>query len=226
MKRLVLLLSVACVALAGMTVLRTRRTGDQIRAAHSEILFLSNRLAEAEMKLNHQERMNASLGSSLTNRINELNSCASRLARVQEALARSRVETGTAREELETATSKVLEANTEAASAASQLEELKAEDRVKEVQVQEAQERMRSMEIERVALSQRLAQCQEAMALSNRQLNNPDFLRAQLVALRRQPSGSAMEKGQGEPDFRLPLELLSDGSVRLAAPATNSSFKF
>jgi chromosome segregation ATPase len=223
MKSLVFFLALLCVGLIGIMVVRSRHAGGQLRAAQTENLSLSNRLADAEMKLNHQERMNSALGGNLTNRTEELNKREADLARMRSNLAQAHNETAMARDESTATLAKVQEAKAEIEVLTKQIAELSAENQTRERLVEEARTQLETARVERAALSLQLADLQQTVNRLNYQLNNSDFLREQLEALPKANSSGTNQNARA--DLWQPLELLPDGSVRLVPLVTNSASK-
>jgi chromosome segregation ATPase len=219
MKTVVFFLAIVCVGLTAMMIVRSRNAGSQLGAAQTEIHSLSNRLAEAEMKLNHQERLNAALGGNLTNRTDELTKRDAELGRVRSDFAQARKETAAARDDSAATLAKVQEAKAEIEALTKQISDLSADGRAKDRLAEEARTQADTARSERAELSQQLADLQHALNQFNYQLNNSDFLREQLAVLQKRKTGATNQNAHA--DLRQPLELLPDGSVRLVPPKTN-----
>lgn len=221
MKKAVVLLAILSVALAVGLWMNRQRAGNQTQRAEGEIGSLSNRLAEAEMKLNHLERMNLSLGSNLTNRADELTKAASELAKVRANLVQSQAETRAVHEQLQSALSQVQAVQSQVSDLSNRVEELRAEGRHKDAETALARVQLAGAESRRQALAHQLANLQQENDRMARQLHDPELLRAQIVALKKQQAAAAEAKrtDSGRPDYRQDLELLPDGNVQFASPA-------
>src|SRR5678816_1886853 len=101
MKKAVIFLSILSVVLVAVIWRNQRAVSKRFEQAAKEIGTISNQLATSEMKLNHQERMNGSLGSQLTNNAEALAKSASNLASARTSLAESQTEIRVAREQLQ-----------------------------------------------------------------------------------------------------------------------------
>ena len=103
MKKAVIALAILCIAFIGVMWRNHQAATGQLEGAAKEIGSLSNQLSTAEMKLNHQERMNTSLNSQLTNNAEALAKSASSLAGAQKNINQSQVEIRTARDQAQSA---------------------------------------------------------------------------------------------------------------------------
>ena len=220
MKKAVVFLSTLSVALAAALWMNRRDAGNQIHRAETEISSLSNQLAEAEMKLNHQERMSLSLGSNLTNRTEELAKAASELAKVRTHLAQSQAETRAVQAELQHALSQAQAGQSQVSDLANRIEALTAEGRHKDAEVALARAQLAGVEDRLQALALQLGELQQQNDRMARQLRDPELLRAQIAALKKQQAAAAESQRMagGHADYRLDLELLPDGNVEFVSP--------
>jgi chromosome segregation ATPase len=219
MKKAVIALAILCIAFIGVMWRNHQAATGQLEGAAKEIGSLSNQLSTAEMKLNHQERMNTSLNSQLTNNAEALAKSASSLAGAQKNINQSQVEIRTARDQAQSAQSDLEAAKAAAAALSTQIEALNAELRAKETDVVKARAHTADAENNRQQLSQQLAQAQTEIDRLNNQLRNPALLRAQLEALeKRLAAAKNPPHDASEMDMLLNLELQPDGTVRIPPP--------
>jgi chromosome segregation ATPase len=219
MKKAVIALAVLCIALIGVMWRNHQAATGQLEGAAKEISSLSNRLSTAEMKLNHQERMNGSLNNQLTNNAEALAKSASSLAAAQKSINQSHAEIRAAQGQAQSAQSDLEAAKAAAASLSTQIDALNAELRAKETDVVKARANTADAENNRQQLSHQLAQAQSEIDRLNNQLRNPALLRAQLDALeKRFAAAKHPPHDVSELDMLLNLELQADGTVRIPPP--------
>jgi len=221
MKKAVVLLAILSAALSAALWMNRQNAEGQIHRAEAEISTLSNRLADAEMKLNHQERMNLSLGSNLTNRTDELAKSASGLAKVRTSLAQAQAETRAVQAELQRARAQSQAVQTQVLALTNHIDELTAEGSRKDRETALTQAQLAGAEARQQALSYQLGELQRENDRMARQLRDPELLRAQIEALKKQYAAAAESKraASGRPDYRQDLELLPDGNVQFVSPA-------
>ncbi len=219
MKKAVIALGILCVALIGLMWRNHQAATGQLDQAAKEIGTLSNQLSTAEMKLNHQERLNGSLGSQLTNNVEALAKSASNLAAAQKNLTQSQAEIRTARQQAQATQSELESAKTGATALSGQIEELNRDLRAKGAEVVRALAQRADAENERQQALQELAQARGEIDRLNNQLRNPALLRAQLDALeKRLAAAKHPQYDTSDIDMRLNLELQPDGTVRIPPP--------
>jgi len=224
MKQLLVLLCVLSAALAAALWRNHAKAASQMLRAETGLGSLSNRLVEAEMKLNHQERINQVLGGNLTNCMVGVTKTASELAAARDQLLQAKGETRARQEELQSALAQAQLAKSEISALSNQCRELSAELRHKDTDIKQAQALLAEVGAARVALAHQVGELQQQNDRLQARLHDPDLLRGQIRALELQQAAASDERqANGRPDYRLPLELLPDGSVRLVFPCTNSA---
>jgi chromosome segregation ATPase len=225
MKKAVVLLAILSVALAAALCMSRQNAGNQIQRTAADLASFSNRLADAEMKLNHQERMNLSLGSNVSNRTDELARSASDLAKLRNSLAQSQAETRAIQAQLQSTLSQVQVVQSQVSDLSNRIQELTAESRRKDGETALAQAQLAGEEAKRQAMAHQLSELQQDNDKMARQLRDPELLRAQIVALKKQQAAVAESKrtASSRPDYRLDLELLPNGNVQFVSPAISET---
>src|SRR6185295_16841160 len=99
MKKLVLLLIAISIGLVGALIVRSQRSNAQVEIAQKETTTISNQLSEVQIKLNHNERLNATFKSQLAERDAGVAGLSNNVADLRAKLAVSRAETEAARAE-------------------------------------------------------------------------------------------------------------------------------
>lgn len=224
---------VVLAALLAFALYRTRQSAAQVvTRGQADVRALTNRVAELEMKLNHQERLAAASSSQLTNCTDALNQRAAELAGLRTAISRAESGIRQARSELETAARARQQFDSEIASLKSRIAELESALAEAEVKVRFGTEQLQVLSTERNEVMLQLAQMRHEYDRLRARLSDPSLLQAELGALRRNTSATNRAEALWPPKQQVsfprssflptkspsPLELLPDGSVQ-AAPA-------
>lgn len=219
MKKVVAILAVLCAALA-LALVRAQRNADAAQdRVRADLSSVSNRAAELEIKLNHQERLASALGRQLTNCAETVNQRTAELERARADLGQTRAENAATQARLEAAlrTGQTLEA---------QLDELRKRNQELESELQQARQQVGSLVRQLESLSTRHNQTSHALAAAHAELEqlksslrDPAWLRAQSTALT-PPRRVTPPKGPTAPPPRpssVPsVQLLPDGTVQVA----------
>jgi chromosome segregation ATPase len=217
MNKPAVVLAVVAVGLVGALVMSQRKAGQELTAAQTQIHSLSNRLAEAEMKVYHQEQMNAALGNTVTNRVEELTRAAGELAKARSQIARSQAETRAAQAETRAALAKLTTAQGGMDALSNQIQELTRAMSDQEGRIREARELQAAAEARQQEFQQQLNLVTQEKDKYYRLLQDKEVLRGQIKQLGNlpPPGSSTNQVKSSRPNYRLPLELQPDGSVRL-----------
>lgn len=220
MKKVVVILAVVCMVLALVLFRANREFGSTMQRARADLSSASNRVAELELKLNHQERLVAALASQLTNCTENLNQRTADLERTRANLGQADADHKATEARLEMAmqTRRQLE---------TQRHELRERNHDLESGLQHANQRVQSLVQELERLANRHNQASLALAETHAKLEQ---LRASLfkdpTMLRAQPSGltppqrvtSPKTWTAPPPPQSVPrrLQLFPDGTVQVA----------
>ena len=216
MNKPAIVLAVVAVGLIGALALSQRQAGQALAAAQTQITSFSNRLTEAEMKVNHQEQMNAALGRTVTNRAEELTRAAGELAKARTQISQAQTETRTAQAETRAALAKLTTAQSGLDALSNQVQELTRAMTEQEGRVREARELQAAAEARQQTLQQQLNVASLEKDKYYRLLQDKEVLRGQIKQLGNlPPAGSSTNQVRSRPNYRLPLELQPDGSVQL-----------
>jgi chromosome segregation ATPase len=210
-------LSIVAVGLVVALILSQRKAGQELTAAQTQIDSFSNRLAEAEMKVNHQEQMNAALGSAVTHRAEELTRAAGELAKARSQITQAQAETRNAQGETRAALAQLTTAQSGIDALSNQISELTRAMTEQEGRVRDARELQAAAEVRQQTLQQQLNVTSLEKDKYYRLLQDKEVLRGQIKQLGNlpPPGSSTNQVKYSKPDYRLPLELQPDGSVRL-----------
>jgi chromosome segregation ATPase len=210
-------LAVVAVGLIGALFMSQRKASQELAAAQTQICSFSNRLAEAEMKVNHQEQMNAALGSTVSNRLEELTRAAGELAKARSQIAQSQAETRAAQAEARAALAKLTTAQGGMDALSNQIQELTRAMSDQEGRIREARELQAAAEARQQTLQQQLNLVSLEKDKYYRLLQDEEVLRGQIRQLGKlpPPGSSTNQVKSSRPNYRLPLELQPDGSVQL-----------
>lgn len=218
MKKSVVLLGALSAALVVALVLRSQRSTNQIQSAQSEVAGISNQLSEAQLKLNHQERLNSSFKGQLEERDARLAQLSNTVAQIRADLARSRAESDAARQATQDSTEKANALAAERDALSNQVSELKLASQGQERSLREASGRVLAVESDLAAMSSKLASEQMQKQRLETMLKNPAALENQLETIRDWDYAAKSSRSNSSPNYRLPLQLQADGSVVLATP--------
>lgn len=222
MNKAVILLSTVSLALLATLVLRSQRAGAQLESAQREMSSVSNQLSEAQIKVNHQERMNAALQTRLGEREAGLAGLSNSVAQLRATLGQVRAELELARAEIPPAIARGEGFAAERDGFSNRVSEIAALLHEQAKQLREARERTVAVQSELAALSHRLAGEQAERTRLENLLTDPAALQARLAEARRAPAATEKAMSSRKPDYHLPLQLEADGSVVLAPVAKTS----
>jgi chromosome segregation ATPase len=223
MKKAVIFLSIISLALVAALFLRSQRADNQLESAQKEIVGISNQLSEAQIKLNHQERMNTSFKSQLEEREARVATLTNDLNQVRSSLTAARDQNAVVQQNLADLVARADALVAERDALSNQMNELELSAQEQERLLREAQVRVLTAETNSSALSQQLASEQAQKHHLEDVLKTPAALENQLQTLRTWDSAAKSPRTNGTPDYRLPLQLQADGSVTLAAPPEKNS---
>lgn len=247
MKNALIILTVLCVGLSTVFVMRYRRLDAALQTGRLEGASVSNRLAEASAKLLAHESNSLRLQTKLAACSEELHKTSTRLASALVDQDRAEAEAGTVRDRATRDTARLATLEGERAELVRTVEELRLSIERRETQIAEAAGELQAAQQARLSLSNEIACLRADKAGLEQQLGDTEALQAQLARLkaaqaekkrfdrvRRTTTGrSGLHGGQqlligGEAgpqnsDAMVKLELLPDGSVRLEPAATNDS---
>jgi chromosome segregation ATPase len=235
MKKVVILLAVLAVGLAYALYRATQNAGTITQQAQTQLGVSSNRIAELEMKLNHQEQLARSLGSQVTNHLEELGQRTAELNRLRTALAKWESETRDVQASLAATVPVRQRLEVEVAGLKARIGELESSLAESTTKNRALADELAALNSQRNALALQLAQARQESATLETRLQNPDFLEAQIEAIdaeadrrastnRAPPVASprsqaaAPAKSLRSANVATSLELQPDGSVR-AVPA-------
>ncbi len=247
MKNALIILTVFCVGLGTVFVMRCRRLDAALQTARSEGASVSNRLAEASAKLLAHESNSLSLQTKLAACSEELHKTSTRLASALADQARAEAEAGTVRDRATRDAARLAALEGERAEFAGTAEELRLSIGRSETQIAETAGELQAAQQARLSLSNEIARLRADKAGLQQQLGDIEALQAQLARLKaaqtekqrrervshkttgrsRLHGGQQLltggEAGPQNSDAMVKLELLPDGSVRLEPAATNDS---
>jgi chromosome segregation ATPase len=233
MKKALIILAVLAAGLV-FALLRARQSAGAIaQQAQTQLGASSNRIAELEMKLNHQEQLARALGSQVTNRIEELNQRTAEISRLRAALTKSESETREVRASLAATVPVRQQLETDVAGLKARIGELGTSLAESAKQGRDQAGELAALNSQRNALAQQLAHLRQELATSEARLQNPQYLESQLDALddvsvgpaeakRVEPVISPRMQASASPKplraarVSMLLELQPDGSVRTA----------
>lgn len=233
MKKAVIILAVLAAGLAFAFFRARQSAGSIAQQAQAQLGVSSNRIAELEMKLNHQEQLARALGSQFTNRLEELARRDADVARLRADAAR----TGTSLREtcasLSASAGALRQLRSDLDAYRTRIAELESLIAESDAKSRAAAAQFEMLREQRSALALQLAETWQTVALLEAKLQNPDYLRAQVTALRwedarpaetnrvRRLASPAAQTGRTSAPARQsapvgPLELRDDGSVGFA----------
>lgn len=187
MKLLVLILSIACLALGSQLFLRERSGGSddkQLSVATTRAQGLSNEVVEARAKIEDESRLAAYLQSNLTLRVNEISTLTNSLGQTAASLDAAQQEVKTARAEAQKHAARVTELEGQRDEMQTKLDELAGSIKSLNVQITEAKRKLAVAEGDRDSVTKELARLQSDKAELLRQFNDLAALRAQVALLR------------------------------------------
>ncbi|HEY9174778.1 MAG TPA: hypothetical protein VI136_21020 [Verrucomicrobiae bacterium] len=231
MKKAVIVLAILAAAFAFALFRAKQSAGVAAQQAQAQLGAVSNRISELEMKLNHQEQLARSLGSQVTNRVEELSQRAAEINRLRTALTRAESETGEVQTRLAATEPVRQRLETDIAGLKSRIAELESSLAQSATESHALKDQLAALHTQRNALALQLAHARQETATLGGRLENPDFLKAQKNALARADKSSAstnrvppvtsprfqaaaVSKPPAVPRVSTSLELQPDGSVR------------
>ncbi len=183
MKKVVILLAVLAAGLVFALYRANQNAGTIAQQAQTQLGASSNRIAELEMKLNHQEQLARSLGSQVTNRLEELNQRSAEISRLRAALTKSESETREANQTLAATVPVRQRLEADIAGFKTRIGELESSVAESAKKASVLAEQLDALIAQRNALALQLAHARQESAALETRLQNPDFLEAQLDAL-------------------------------------------
>jgi predicted RNase H-like nuclease (RuvC/YqgF family) len=201
MKTLIAILTVAVALLALALWNRNTSARTSLEAADAALTAASNQLAEASMKVTHQEQLATVAKAGLEERARTLAAMSNTVSTLQSDLDRTRVEAVAARASARDSEARGAAAEAQSAGLTSKMEELTVQIRSLKVEIEQARNNAAQLESARFALANE-AECVKIEKLElARQWNDPRALRLQLRRLQARAQ---------------PLELHANSSVGLS----------
>jgi chromosome segregation ATPase len=187
MKPLVVILTLACLALAAQVFFRNSR-GQQAEKELSTITLhaqaLSNEVVEARSKLEEEARLAAYLQSNLTSRATDLAAASNSISQSASVLAAAQAELKNAQREVEKQNARVAELEGQKDDMQSKLDQLAGSIKTLNNEIAETKRKLGAAEGDRDSLTKELARLQSDKADLLRQFNDLAVLRAQVALLR------------------------------------------
>jgi myosin heavy subunit len=187
MKPLVVILALACVALAAQVFFRNSR-GQQAERELSTVTLhaqaLSNEVVEARGKLDEEARLAAYLQSNLTSRATDLAAASNSLNQSASVLASAQAELKNAQLEVQKQNARVAELEGQKDDMQSRLDQLAGSIKTLNGEIAETKRKLGAAEGDRASLSKELARLQSDKADLLRQFNDLAVLKAQVALLR------------------------------------------
>jgi chromosome segregation ATPase len=222
MKTPVVILSVICVALAAALFLRNRSANSAQAAATKTQQSLSDEIAQFRVKLIQAQvqgiQIRTNLQAALDRRTAELINASNRVVQLKAIWATTQEEVAQAQRDLAAQSERITAVETQRDGLNRKLDIVPGLEK----QLAETKGNLGFLLSDREALEKERQRLQLQNAELQRQLGDPDFLRAQTARVEEEIQARrrlASAKPGGSPDLRRPLVLQGDGSVRLAAPS-------
>jgi len=187
MKPLIVILSLACAALAVQLIMRYGKTGrdeKEFAAVTTQNVALSNEVAEARSKADEESRLAAFLQSNLTQRAAEVATASNSLAQATASLAAAQDELKAAQEEAKKQASRVAELEGQKDEMQTKLDDLATSIHNLNTQITETKRKLSASEGDRDSLTKELVRLQSDKSELLRQFNDLAALRAQVALLR------------------------------------------
>ena len=231
MKKAVIVLAILAAAFAFALFRAKQSAGVAAQQAQAQLGAVSNRISELEMKLNYQEQLARSLGSQVTNRVEELSQRAAEINRLRTALTRAESETGEVQTRLAATEPVRQQLEADIAGLKSRIAELESSLAQGVAENHALKDQLVMLNTTCNALALQLAHARQEMATLEGRLENPDFLKTQRSALShadKSPASTnrippvtsprfqaaAASRPASAPRVSTSLELQPDGSVR------------
>jgi chromosome segregation ATPase len=183
MKRAIVLLAVLSGALVLISVRMYYRDKAMFTHLGSELNSFSNRVAELEMKLNHQERLAGVWKGNYSDCTNTLNQRMNELARLQAALSQAKVEQQTAHERLQAMVAEQQQCEGRVRELQTQARELESLREQAEQNAQSLRQQLESMSVQHNELVLAFAQARTELEQLRASLTNVSLLKARLAGL-------------------------------------------
>ena len=187
MKPLVIILSLACLALGVQLVMRHgagNRGENEIAAVNTRLHTLSNEVAEARHKAQEESRLAAFLQTNLTERVVELVAASNSLNQTAASLAAVQNELKTVQESASKQATRVAELEGQKDEMQSKLDDLAKSIKSLNGQITETKRKLAASEGDRDSLTKELARLQTDKSELLRQFNDLAALRAQVALLK------------------------------------------
>jgi septal ring factor EnvC (AmiA/AmiB activator) len=241
-------LSLACLALGVLLLLRHNKALEQKEADTATILVLSNTLVGTESKLQEQQRVNSSLETNLTVRIADLLTTSNRLVGVSAQLAKTEQDAQaaakTAQEEMAKRDARINQLEGQNDELTRKMSGLNAQMTELEKQISETERKLAASEGDREFLTKELKRLQGEKLELERQFNDLAMLREQVRKLKDELSiarrlewirrglygfdsknADKLQTGHANtnagPNYDLNVEVRQDGGARVV-PSTNA----
>lgn len=208
MKALIAVLGIIVALLAVALWKRDASARANIGTADAALAAVSNQLAEASVKLNHQEQLAAVAKAGLDERVRELAAISNTVATLRIDLEKARAEAVAARAGARDSETRVAAAEAQSADLTGKLEELNQQIRTLKVEFELARSNAAHLESALSALANEAESTKIEKLELARQWNDPRAVRLQLRRLQAKAK---------------PLERHPDGSVGYAATPTQGS---
>jgi|GEM_PF-1848142 len=219
MKRAIVLLAVLSGALVLFSVRMYYRDKAVFTRLGSELNNFSNRVAELEMKLNHQERLAGVWKGNYADCTNTLNQRMAELARLQAALSQAKMEQQTAHERLQAMTAERQQCEGQVRELQAQARELESLREQAEHNAHSLRQQLESMSVQHNELVLSFVQTRTELEQLRASLTNVSLLKAQLAGLTTNRPVTPPKSLTTSPPPKAPpppLELLPDGKVRVS----------
>jgi chromosome segregation ATPase len=202
MKTLIAVLTVVVALLAVALWKRNASARTSLETANAALAAVSNQLAEASMKVTHQEQLATVAKAALDERARVLAAMSNTVATLHSHLDKARVEAVAARASARDCDARVAAAEAQSAALTGRLEELTTQIRGLKIEVEQTRTNAAQFESERLALANEAECLKIEKSELARQWHDSRALRLQLQRLKARAQ---------------PLELHPDSSVRLSA---------
>jgi chromosome segregation ATPase len=220
MKNVVLLLSLAVVVLGAALFLRGKSAKQKLAASQTEVVSLSNQVAEIKTKLTANVAASVGLVESLSNRVAEVASLSNRLVRVTASMEKAQAELAAAQQNLGRCQEQIRSLDAQREALAQRHTETAATLASVQAELATARAEAQRFGEQRAALQAELNQARAEKIELARQLNDLPTLQAQVTRLSEQQRKTrrSASPAEGTPEVSkakdLKLVLQPDGSVK------------
>jgi chromosome segregation ATPase len=187
MKPLIAILSLACLGLAALLVIRhnkDREAEKDLVMVSGQVQSLSNEVVEARAKLDEEVKLASYLQSNLTVKVTDLGLASNSLAEASSSLAAAQSQLKTALEEAEKQKTRATDLEGQKDEMQNRLNELAGSIKALNTQIVETKRKLAAAEGDRDSLTKELAKLQSDKAELLRQFNDLAALRAQVALLK------------------------------------------